>query len=105
MADGTADTTLPDTSDPKPDGQSFGTSGIAPMDRPSAVTRFFMGIVAWAERLNFKYAILAIFVVAAVITPSQDMASQLIVAVPMTVLYILSILVAAVFGKKKRDTT
>ncbi len=26
------------------------------MDRPSAVTRFFMGIVAWAERLNFKYA-------------------------------------------------
>src|ERR1043166_2275774 len=28
------------------------------MDRPSAVTRFFMGIVAWAERLNFKYAVL-----------------------------------------------
>jgi len=40
------------------EGQAFGTSGIQPMDRPSAVTRFFMGIVAWAERLNFKYAVL-----------------------------------------------
>jgi len=53
----------------------------------------------------FKYAILAIFVVAAVITPSQDMASQLIVAVPMTALYIISIVVAAIFGKKKRETS
>lgn len=26
------------------------------MDRPSAMTRFFMGIVAWAESLNLKYA-------------------------------------------------
>ena len=51
----------------------------------------------------FKYAILVIFIIAAVITPSQDMASQLIVAVPMTGLYIISIVVAMVFGKKKRD--
>ncbi|WP_075639735.1 aspartyl/asparaginyl beta-hydroxylase domain-containing protein [Rhizobium oryziradicis] len=36
--------------------QSFGTSGIAPMERPSRITRFFMAIVGWAERLNFKYA-------------------------------------------------
>lgn len=36
--------------------QAFGTSGIQPMDRPSRITRFFMGIVAWAEKLNFKYA-------------------------------------------------
>jgi sec-independent protein translocase protein TatC len=48
-----------------------------------------------------KYAILVIFILAAVITPSQDMASQLVVAVPMTVLYIISILVAAIFGKRK----
>jgi len=53
----------------------------------------------------FKYPILAIFVVAAVIPPSQDMASQLIVAVPMTALYIISIVVAAIFGKKKRETS
>ncbi|WP_245515283.1 aspartyl/asparaginyl beta-hydroxylase domain-containing protein [Rhizobium deserti] len=36
--------------------QTFGTSGLAPMDRPSRITRFFMGIVSWAEGLNFKYA-------------------------------------------------
>lgn len=36
--------------------QSFGTAGVAPMDRPSVVTRLFMSIVAWAERLNFRCA-------------------------------------------------
>lgn len=36
--------------------QNFGTEGITPMERPGFVTRFFMGIVAWAERLNLKYA-------------------------------------------------
>jgi len=50
----------------------------------------------------FKYAILVIFVLAAVITPSQDMASQLVVAIPMTALYIISIFVAWIFGKKRR---
>ncbi|WP_180898604.1 ornithine lipid ester-linked acyl 2-hydroxylase OlsC [Martelella soudanensis] len=37
--------------------QTFGTDGITPMERPSAVTRFFMGIVNWAEKLNLKHAI------------------------------------------------
>jgi beta-hydroxylase len=41
---------------PSETSQTFGTSGIAPMDRASAMTRFFMGIVAWAEGLNLKYA-------------------------------------------------
>jgi sec-independent protein translocase protein TatC len=49
-----------------------------------------------------KYAILVIFILAAVITPSQDMASQLVVAIPMTGLYIISIVVAAIFGKRKK---
>jgi sec-independent protein translocase protein TatC len=49
----------------------------------------------------FKYAILVIFILAAVITPSQDMASQLVVAIPMTALYIISIAVAWLFGKKR----
>lgn len=40
-------------SDPK---QSFSTDGIDPMGRPSRITRFFMSIVSWAERLNYKYA-------------------------------------------------
>ena len=37
--------------------QAFGTEGIAAMDRPSRTTRLFMGLVAWAERLNLKYAV------------------------------------------------
>jgi sec-independent protein translocase protein TatC len=51
----------------------------------------------------FKYAVLAIFIVAAVITPSPDMASQVIVAVPMIGLYVISIFVALLFGRKKRE--
>lgn len=36
--------------------QKLATAGIAPLERPSALTRFFMGIVAKAEKLNLKYA-------------------------------------------------
>jgi ornithine lipid ester-linked acyl 2-hydroxylase len=36
--------------------QTFTTEGIRGMDRPSRVTRFFMRIVQWAEKLNLKYA-------------------------------------------------
>lgn len=38
--------------------QSFGTAGIDPMQRPTMITRVFMSIVAWAERLNLRYATL-----------------------------------------------
>jgi sec-independent protein translocase protein TatC len=53
---------------------------------------------------HFKYAVLAIFVLAAVITPSADIMTQLVFAVPMLVLYIVSIFVALIFGKRKRET-
>jgi len=36
--------------------QTFGTDGIAPLLRPSLAARFFMAVVAWAERLNLKYS-------------------------------------------------
>jgi aspartyl/asparaginyl beta-hydroxylase (cupin superfamily) len=36
--------------------QTFSTEGIAPMERPSLITRVLMGIVAWAEKLNLKYS-------------------------------------------------
>ena len=36
--------------------QTFETPGIKPLTRPSALTRFFMSIVAWAESLNLKYS-------------------------------------------------
>jgi sec-independent protein translocase protein TatC len=43
---------------------------------------------------NFKYAILGIFVVAAVITPSTDPWNQTVMAVPMIGLYLLGIAIA-----------
>jgi sec-independent protein translocase protein TatC len=51
---------------------------------------------------NFKYAVLIIFVVAAVVTPGQDPTSQIAMAGPMLVLYGISIVLAWMFGKKKR---
>lgn len=50
---------------------------------------------------NFKYAVLIIFIVAAVASPGQDPFSQLVFAAPMLVLYVISIGVAWLFGKKK----
>jgi sec-independent protein translocase protein TatC len=51
---------------------------------------------------GFRYAILAIFVIAAVVTPTPDMATQTILAAPMLGLYALGILIAwAVQPRKK----
>jgi sec-independent protein translocase protein TatC len=50
---------------------------------------------------NIKYAILLIFIVAAVITPDGNPVNQVLVATPMVILYIVGILVAWLFGKKK----
>jgi len=62
-----------------------------------------LGIVTsrWMIR-NFKYAVLAIFVIAAVITPTPDMVTQSILAVPMLALYGLGILIAFLFGKERK---
>jgi sec-independent protein translocase protein TatC len=51
---------------------------------------------------NFKYAVLAVFVIAAVITPTPDMVTQSILAVPMLALYGLGILIAFLFGKERK---
>jgi sec-independent protein translocase protein TatC len=49
---------------------------------------------------NFRYAILIIFIAAAVITPSGDMITQTIFAAPMIGLYVLGILIAWIVGPK-----
>ncbi|NWG00511.1 MAG: twin-arginine translocase subunit TatC [Thermoanaerobaculaceae bacterium] len=49
---------------------------------------------------HFRYAVLAIFVVAAVITPTPDVATQSVFAAPMILLYLLGIAVAWAFGKR-----
>jgi sec-independent protein translocase protein TatC len=51
---------------------------------------------------QFRYAILIISIVAAVITPSADIVTMLIFAAPMLVLYVISIGVAWIFGKPKK---
>jgi sec-independent protein translocase protein TatC len=43
---------------------------------------------------NIKYAILIIFVAAAVLTPSSDPWNQMVFAAPMIVLYLISIGIA-----------
>jgi sec-independent protein translocase protein TatC len=49
---------------------------------------------------KFKYAILLAFVISAIITPTPDMVTQTILAVPMIGLYAISILIAWAFGKR-----
>jgi sec-independent protein translocase protein TatC len=61
-----------------------------------------MGILTakWMIK-NFKYAVLVIFIIAAVITPTPDWINQSIVALPMIALYGLSILIALLVGRGK----
>jgi sec-independent protein translocase protein TatC len=50
---------------------------------------------------HFKYAVLIIFVVAAVITPGPDIVSQALVAGPMIGLYVISIAIAWIFKRRR----
>ena len=52
-----------------------------------------------------RYAIVIIFIVAAVLTPGPDVASQMLMAGPLLLLYILSIGVAYAFGRPKATDT
>jgi sec-independent protein translocase protein TatC len=51
---------------------------------------------------NIKYAILIIFIVAAVITPDGSPTNQILVGAPMVVLYLVGIIIAWLFGKSKK---
>jgi len=53
---------------------------------------------------NFKYAVLIIFILAAVITPTGDMITQTIFAAPMLGLYLLSIVIAWAVRPKKEQS-
>lgn len=45
-----------DPSHVNPGDQTFGTEGIAPLSRPSLLTRTLMAVVAWAEGLNLRHS-------------------------------------------------
>ncbi len=49
---------------------------------------------------KLKYAVLLAFVISAIITPTPDMVTQTILAVPMLGRYVVSIVIAWIFGKK-----
>jgi sec-independent protein translocase protein TatC len=51
---------------------------------------------------NFKYAVLLMFIFAAVITPDGNPVNQVMVGGPMVGLYIIGIAAAWLFGKSKK---
>jgi len=63
-----------------------------------------IGLVTPRQLLKwFRWAVLLIFIIAAVITPTPDIATQSVFALPMIGLYLLGVLIAWLFGKKRRD--
>ncbi len=52
---------------------------------------------------NFKFAVLAAFIVSAVITPSGDVVNQSMLAAPIVALYLLGVGVAWIFGRPRRS--
>jgi sec-independent protein translocase protein TatC len=63
-----------------------------------------LGIVTHKFLLRqLRYAIVVIFIIAAVITPTPDIATQSVFAFPMIGLYLLGVLVAWLFGKKRTE--
>jgi sec-independent protein translocase protein TatC len=65
-----------------------------------------LGVVTHRFLLRyFRYAVLVIFIVAAVITPTPDIPTQCVFALPMIGLYLIGVLVAWAFGKKPSPET
>ncbi|MFY9549961.1 MAG: twin-arginine translocase subunit TatC [Thermoanaerobaculia bacterium] len=64
-----------------------------------------LGIVSerWLLK-KFKYAVLIIFIIAAVITPTPDVATQCVFALPMIALYLLGVLIAWLFRRREPET-
>jgi sec-independent protein translocase protein TatC len=64
----------------------------------------FMGIMSPSFMLkNFRYAILIIFILAAIVTPTPDIVNMCVFAAPMLALYGLSIGVAYLVHPKQRQ--
>ena len=51
---------------------------------------------------HFKYAVLIIFIISAVVTPGGEVVTQIAMAGPLCLLYVLSIGLAWLFGKKRQ---
>jgi sec-independent protein translocase protein TatC len=55
--------------------------------------------VAFLNR-NRKYSILINFIVAAILTPTPDVVNQMLMAVPLMILYEISVVAVWAFGRK-----
>ena len=108
--------------------QEYHTIGIAPQIRISEylsfasrmllafgvtfelpVVTFFLARVGVVDHRmmvrGLRYAIVVIFIMAALLTPGPDVASQLLMAAPLLALYGISIGVALVFGRPRAGTS
>jgi sec-independent protein translocase protein TatC len=104
--------------------EQYGTMGVTPAIRMGEYFTFFFRMVLafgvtfelpvftfflvrlgiWDYRFmlrSFRYAIVVIFVLAAVLTPTPDIINQSLLAAPMTLLYLVSIGVAYVWRRKE----
>jgi sec-independent protein translocase protein TatC len=62
-----------------------------------------IGIVSAKFLLGaWKFAVIIILIVAAVVSPTGDIPNMMLFAAPMMVLYVVSIIIAAFFGKKRQ---
>jgi sec-independent protein translocase protein TatC len=59
--------------------------------------------VAFLNR-NRKYAILINFIIAAILTPTPDVVNQMMMGVPLVILYEISVLAVWLFGGKRIRT-
>ena len=50
---------------------------------------------------NRKYAILINFIIAAILTPTPDVVNQMLMGIPLLVLYEVSVIAVWLFGRKK----
>jgi sec-independent protein translocase protein TatC len=65
-----------------------------------------MGVVTAGLMIRkTKYAVLIIFILAAILSPGTDVVSQALMAGPMLALYGLSIIIAWIFAKRKPAQT
>ncbi|MBI5588398.1 MAG: twin-arginine translocase subunit TatC [Deltaproteobacteria bacterium] len=63
-----------------------------------------LGLVSARKLISWwRYALVIDLIVAAVLTPTPDIFNQLLMAGPIMVLYIIGIIVAMIFGKKKKE--
>ena len=67
-------------------------------------TFFLVRVGVWDYRFmlrSFRYAIVAIFIIAAILTPTPDVINKSLLAIPMLLLYILSIGVAYLWRRSE----